>query len=135
MSAERGENYLESVYLFGTPEEVIASVQARIDAGVEYFMLHTMTPDPGQLRSWVDDHPGGPLPADGRPGAADGGRDPVTRHVALIGKPLRRHSQVMHDAAFDACGIDARYVLRELEPDAVEAAVAEARSTTGSGSG
>ena len=55
MSAERGENYLESVYLFGTPEEVIASVQARIDAGVEYFMLHTMTPDPGQLRSWVDE--------------------------------------------------------------------------------
>jgi shikimate dehydrogenase len=52
----------------------------------------------------------------------------VTRHVALIGMPLRRrHSQVMHDAAFDACGIDARYVLRELEPDAVEAAVAEAR--------
>jgi shikimate dehydrogenase len=52
----------------------------------------------------------------------------VTRRVALLGKPLRRrHSQVMHDAAFDACGVDARYVLRELEPDAVEAAVAEAR--------
>ena len=30
----------------------------------------------------------------------------------------------MHDAAFDAAGIDARYVLLELEPDAVEAAVA-----------
>ena len=31
----------------------------------------------------------------------------MTRQVALIGKPLkRRHSQVMHDAAFDACGID-----------------------------
>jgi shikimate dehydrogenase len=52
----------------------------------------------------------------------------VTRLVALIGKPLkRRHSQVMHDAAFDACGIDARYVLRELEPDQVEETVAEAR--------
>jgi shikimate dehydrogenase len=52
----------------------------------------------------------------------------VTRLVALIGKPLkRRHSQVMHDAAFDACGIDARYVLRELEPDEVEGAVAAAR--------
>jgi shikimate dehydrogenase len=51
----------------------------------------------------------------------------VTRLVALIGKPLkRRHSQVMHDAAFDACGIDARYVLRELEPDEVEGAVAAA---------
>jgi len=52
----------------------------------------------------------------------------VTRLVALIGKPLkRRHSQVMHDAAFDACGIDARYVLRELEPDEVEGVVAAAR--------
>jgi shikimate dehydrogenase len=52
----------------------------------------------------------------------------VTRQVALIGKPLkRRHSQVMHDAAFDACGIDARYVLRELEPDEVEGVVADAR--------
>ena len=52
----------------------------------------------------------------------------MTRLVALIGKPLkRRHSQVMHDAAFDACGIDARYVLRELEPDEVEGVVAAAR--------
>jgi shikimate dehydrogenase len=52
----------------------------------------------------------------------------VTRHVALLGKPLRRrHSQVMHDAAFDAAGIDARYVLRELEADEVAAVVAEAR--------
>lgn len=55
MSNERGPNYLESVYLFGTPDEVIASLQARIDAGVEYFMLHTMTPDPRQLRNWVDE--------------------------------------------------------------------------------
>ena len=48
----------------------------------------------------------------------------MTRRVALLGKPLkRRHSQVMHDAAFDAAGIDARYVLLELEPDEVAAAV------------
>ena len=52
----------------------------------------------------------------------------MTRRVALLGKPLkRRHSQVMHDAAFDAAGIDGRYVLRELEPDEVEGAVADAR--------
>jgi shikimate dehydrogenase len=52
----------------------------------------------------------------------------VTRQVALIGKPLkRRHSQVMHDAAFDGCGIDARYVLKEIEPDEVEGIVAAAR--------
>jgi probable F420-dependent oxidoreductase len=54
MSPERGPGYLESVYLFGTPEEVIASLQARVDAGVEYFVLHTMTPDPAQLRDWVE---------------------------------------------------------------------------------
>ncbi len=52
----------------------------------------------------------------------------MTRRVGLIGKPLkRRHSPVMHDAAFDAAGIDARYVLLELEPEAVEAAVRDAR--------
>jgi len=52
----------------------------------------------------------------------------VTRRVALIGKPLRRrHSQVMHDAAFQAAGIDARYELLEIEPDAVKGAVDESR--------
>jgi shikimate dehydrogenase len=52
----------------------------------------------------------------------------VTRRVGLIGKPLtRRHSQVMHDAAFAAAGIDARYVLLELEPEAVEGAIRDAR--------
>ena len=52
----------------------------------------------------------------------------MTRRVALIGKPLkRRHSQVMHDAAFAAAGIDAHYELLELEPEAVEGAVNDAR--------
>ncbi len=52
----------------------------------------------------------------------------MTRRVALLGNPLkRRHSQVMHDAAFDACGIDARYVLMELGPEDVEGVVAAAR--------
>jgi shikimate dehydrogenase len=52
----------------------------------------------------------------------------VTRRVALLGMPLRRrHSQVMHDAAFAAAGIDARYELLELEADDVEAAVRDAR--------
>jgi len=53
MSSERGPEYLESVYLFGTPDEIVASLQARVDAGVEYFMLHTMTPDPAQLEDWI----------------------------------------------------------------------------------
>lgn len=52
----------------------------------------------------------------------------MSERVALIGKPLRRrHSQVMHDAAFAASGIDARYELRELEPGEVASFVAEAR--------
>jgi shikimate dehydrogenase len=52
----------------------------------------------------------------------------VTRRVALLGRPLkRRHSVVMHNAAFDAAGIDARYELMEIEPEAVEGAVAAAR--------
>jgi len=55
MSSERGPNYLETVYLFGTPDEIVESLQERVDAGVEYFMLHTMTPDPAQLRSWIDE--------------------------------------------------------------------------------
>ncbi|MDX6700940.1 MAG: shikimate dehydrogenase [Baekduia sp.] len=52
----------------------------------------------------------------------------ATRRVALIGRPLRRrHSQVMHDAAFAANGIDARYDLRELEPGEVADFVEQAR--------
>jgi shikimate dehydrogenase len=52
----------------------------------------------------------------------------MTRRVALIGKPLRRrHSQVMHDAAFAAARIDARYELLELDTGEVEGAVDEAR--------
>ncbi len=55
MSNERGPAYLETVYLFGTPDEIVTSLQARADAGVEQFILHTMTPDPGQLQAWVDE--------------------------------------------------------------------------------
>ena len=50
------------------------------------------------------------------------------RRVALVGHPLRRrHSQVMHDAAFAAHGIDARYELREIDPDQLTAFVEEVR--------
>jgi probable F420-dependent oxidoreductase len=55
MSSDRGPAYLETVYLFGAPDEIVASLQARVDAGVEYFMLHTMTPDPAQLQHWIDE--------------------------------------------------------------------------------
>src|SRR5699024_6741529 len=59
---------------------------------------------------------------------ADRGGVGVTQRVALLGKPLRRrHSQVMHDAALAAAGLDAHYELRELEPEGVPRGVAEAR--------
>jgi shikimate dehydrogenase len=52
----------------------------------------------------------------------------VTDRVALLGKPLRRrHSKVMHDAAFRAAGIDATYELMELEADQVPPTVDAAR--------
>jgi shikimate dehydrogenase len=52
----------------------------------------------------------------------------MTQRVALLGKPLkRRHSVVMHNAAFAAAGIDAEYVLAELDEAEVPAAVAAAR--------
>ena len=54
----------------------------------------------------------------------------MTQRVVLLGKPLRRrHSVVMHNAAFEAAGIDARYELLELEADAVEGAVVAARGS------
>lgn len=53
MSEARGDEYLETVYLFGTPDEIVSKLQARVDAGVEYFVLHTMTPDPRQLEDWL----------------------------------------------------------------------------------
>ena len=70
MSSERGPKYLETVYLFGTPDEIIASLQARVDAGVEYFFLHTMTPDPGAAPAvGRPHHPERHVPVDGRSGA------------------------------------------------------------------
>ena len=52
----------------------------------------------------------------------------MTRRVVLIGKPLkRRHSVVMHNAAFEAAGIDARYELMEIDPDDVAWVVATSR--------
>jgi shikimate dehydrogenase len=53
----------------------------------------------------------------------------MTRRVALVGRPLRRrHSVVMHNAAFAAAGIDARYELAEIDPGEVEGFVARARA-------
>jgi shikimate dehydrogenase len=56
----------------------------------------------------------------------------VTQRVVLIGKPLKRkHSAVMHNAAFAAAGIDATYEAMELEPDEVATFVARVRDEAG----
>jgi probable F420-dependent oxidoreductase len=49
VSEERPWEYIESVYLPGTVDEIQRKIQARIEAGVEYLMLHTLTADLAQL--------------------------------------------------------------------------------------
>lgn len=52
----------------------------------------------------------------------------MTKRVALIGHPLkRRHSAIMHNAAFEHFSIDARYDLQEIDADQIPSFVAEAR--------
>lgn len=51
------------------------------------------------------------------------------QRAGLVGQPLRRrHSQVMHDAAFAAAGINAAYELHEVAPDDLSAFVAGVRT-------
>jgi shikimate dehydrogenase len=53
----------------------------------------------------------------------------VTEAVGLIGHPLkRRHSQVMHNAAFDHFSIDARYQLHDLKVEELAMFVQDART-------
>lgn len=49
VSDERPWDYIDAVYLPGTVDDIQRKLQARIDAGVEYLMLHTLTPDLEQL--------------------------------------------------------------------------------------
>ena len=49
VSDERPWEYIDEVYMPGTIDEIHAKIQARIDAGVEYMMLHTLSADIEQL--------------------------------------------------------------------------------------
>lgn len=49
MSEERLWEYIEAVYMTGTIDRIQEAIQARVDAGVEYMMLHTLTADLDQL--------------------------------------------------------------------------------------
>jgi probable F420-dependent oxidoreductase len=51
MSDERPWEYIDSVYMPGTIDDIQRKVQARIEAGVEYMMLHTLSDDIGQLEA------------------------------------------------------------------------------------
>ena len=53
----------------------------------------------------------------------------MTRRVALIGYPLkRRHSEIMHNAAFRHFAVDAAYELREIGRSEIPGFVTETRS-------
>jgi alkanesulfonate monooxygenase len=52
MGTRRPFAYFESVYLTGTPAEIVGRLAARVDAGVRYLMLHPLVPDPSQLELW-----------------------------------------------------------------------------------
>lgn len=49
VSNERPWDYIESVYLTGTIDEIQRRIQERIDVGIEHLFLHTMTADLRQL--------------------------------------------------------------------------------------
>jgi probable F420-dependent oxidoreductase len=49
VSEERPWDYIENVYLTGTVEKIQQRIQSRIDAGIEYMFLHTLTADHRQL--------------------------------------------------------------------------------------
>jgi probable F420-dependent oxidoreductase len=49
VSDERPWDYIDAVYMTGTVDEIQEKVQARIDAGAEYLMLHTLNAETEQL--------------------------------------------------------------------------------------
>jgi probable F420-dependent oxidoreductase len=54
VSDERPWEYIQAVYLTGTIDEIQQRIQERCDAGVEYLVLHTMTPEPRQLELFAE---------------------------------------------------------------------------------
>jgi probable F420-dependent oxidoreductase len=54
VSDERPWDYIQAVYLTGTVDEIHERIQDRVDAGVEYLVLHTMTPEIRQLELFAE---------------------------------------------------------------------------------
>lgn len=54
MGEGRPFEYFQQVYLTGAVPEVLGKIEQRVRAGVEYLMLHTLDPSPGQLDLWAE---------------------------------------------------------------------------------
>ena len=54
VSDERPWDYIRAVYLTGAIDEIQQRVQDRIDSGVQYLVLHTMTSDLRQLELFAE---------------------------------------------------------------------------------
>lgn len=54
MGHGRPFEYFQQVYLTGTLPEVIGKLDRRIEAGVEYLILHTLEPSVHQLDLWAE---------------------------------------------------------------------------------
>lgn len=53
MGEARPFEYFQQVYLAGTLTEVLDKTRQRLDAGVEYLILHTLEPSPRRLDPWA----------------------------------------------------------------------------------
>jgi alkanesulfonate monooxygenase SsuD/methylene tetrahydromethanopterin reductase-like flavin-dependent oxidoreductase (luciferase family) len=54
MGERRPFEYFEQVYLTGTTDEIIAKIDQRIEAGIRYFIFHTLEPSVRQLDLWAE---------------------------------------------------------------------------------
>jgi alkanesulfonate monooxygenase SsuD/methylene tetrahydromethanopterin reductase-like flavin-dependent oxidoreductase (luciferase family) len=54
MGDGRPFEYFQQVYLTGTIPEVLAKLDRRLKAGVEYLILHTLEPSVDQLELWAE---------------------------------------------------------------------------------
>jgi probable F420-dependent oxidoreductase len=55
MGDKRPFEYFQQVYLTGTREEILQKINQRLDAGIQYLMLHTLEPSTRQLELWAEE--------------------------------------------------------------------------------
>ncbi|MGZ4146502.1 MAG: hypothetical protein ACXVPL_02245, partial [Actinomycetota bacterium] len=54
MGEGRPFEYFQQVYLTGTLPEILEKIDRRLDAGVEYLILHTLEASADQLDVWAE---------------------------------------------------------------------------------